>query len=182
MSTYTQEEIDAMPVGAKVSAAAAMRSQGVRTEEIARIFGVTTRTVYNWFAQYRDEYIQELESQKHIDVFTEQLQFLQEYEQRVQRVAARMGYDPDIQVDKNSKIKGKLADWVNLMKLAAQIREQQVRLHQFVGTLPKQPERIHHTISDLSSKTGENKDDISKLTRDDLEKMTLKRLQEQLIL
>jgi predicted transcriptional regulator len=182
MSIPSPEEIESLTLDAKVGLAVRLRGEGMPPNQIAAVFGVTPRTIYNWFSKYRDDYIQELEQLKHIDVFTEQLQSLQEYEQKILRVATKLGFDSDEPVDPKTKIKGKLGDWVNLMKLAASVRDQQVKLHQFCGTVPRQPERIYHTISESSCKNGENKDDISKLGREELEKLTLRRLQEQLVL
>lgn len=176
------QDLSVLPLDAKIDLAVKMRMSGKRISEIANEFSVSKRTVYLWFSQHRDEFVQELEQLKHIDVFTDQLQTLQEYEAKILRVAARMGFDLDQPVPPGQKLKGKLADYTNLMKLAIQVRDQQIKLHGFAGTLPKQPERIYHTIAETSSKTGENKDDISKLPREELEKMTLKRLKEQLVL
>jgi transposase len=154
----------------RISKAAEWKFKGVPVSKIADFFDVTVRTVYNWVNKHREVFVEEYENKTASELITEHLSFLDELERVLLYEASHIGqetleYDP---IKKKAvKVKGSFRDKRDLLSLVLQIRKQKIDLEVTTGVIPKEPEKIHTSISDYKFDPSDKDQDDSVADKSD---------------
>jgi transposase-like protein len=159
---------------------------GLHVREIAARLGVSIKTVYGWRAEYRNELIQELETLKYIDLFSDKLDELDRAKNLCLKLASRISgtdaqYDPE--KDEVVSEKPKYREFSELMRLHHTYLKTEIELLSRVGFIPAKAEMLSDRVS--TEKPEVVSDELSQQDRDTLKERALKSLKEmkdQLIL
>lgn len=142
----------------KIELSLVWRTKGASVTAIAKTFGVTRRTIYQWLAKAKEHFISNIEEMTYLELIAEHDMQLEQLENialaELDRITA-----PEFQMDEagqiNKKSRGSIKDIAEIAKLALAIRQQRMQLHLNVGLIPKTPEKLHHIISPESSSNTE---------------------------
>lgn len=134
----------------KIELSLVWRTKGASVTAIAKTFGVTRRTIYQWLAKAKEHFISNIEEMTYLELIAEHDMQLEQLENialaELDRITA-----PEFQMDEsgqiNKKSRGSVKDIAEIAKLALAIRQQRMQLHTTVGLIPRVPDRIHHKIS-----------------------------------
>lgn len=177
-----KHDLENMSSESKMALADSLHRQGVRKKQIAAYFDVNVKTIYAWLSKYNEHFLEELEAKKGIELFAEQLQAIENLESLLKYEASHMGAD-QIEVDPKTgerrlvpnSSKKSLSDKAKLLQLAIQCRQMQINLFTQTGLIPKQSERIYHTVSDNKIE-DDSENDVSRMSKDSLTEQTLLKL------
>lgn len=150
-----KEELDKFDVSAltpeqKIELSLVWRTKGASVTAIAKTFGVSRRTIYQWLAKAKEHFLSNMEEMTHLELVTEHDMMLENLENialaELDRITA-----PEYMMDEagqiNVKARGSVKDISEIAKLALAIRQQRMQLHTTVGLIPRTPDTIHHKIS-----------------------------------
>ena len=163
----------------QVETAIKLLSEGKRVAEVAKLLGVSQKTVYAWRSANRQEFIHELEALKYIDVFASKLEEIEQGKLLSWFVAnqitkSRMLYDEE--TDKVTTSKGSLRDCAEFMRLYRDFLKMEIDLFVTVGVIPRRPEHLPGSISDARQMM--DSDEFSSIDREELKNRALKSLAE----
>ena len=150
-----KEELDKFDVSAltpeqKIELSLVWRTKGASVTAIAKTFGVSRRTVYQWLAKAKESFLSNIEEMTHLELIAEHDMQLETLENialaELDRITA-----PEYMMDEagqiNVKARGSVKDISEIAKLALAIRQQRMQLHTTVGLIPRTADTIHHKIS-----------------------------------
>lgn len=161
-----------------------LKHSGQRMADIARLIGVSRKTAYNYLYKAHQSVIDELETKKYIDIYTEQLDELEARRDKYLREAMiiqdsgrREDVDPVTGV--KTVRQGYTRDYIELMRLVRDYDKLIIDLKKSVGFIPVQnPDQIYGRISEKNPETHENSDeDILEMNTPELQQLLLKKLQ-----
>lgn len=131
-----------------------LRMRGVPVTAIARSFEVSPRAIYKWLQHGIEQFRSRLEQQPAADLLSEQLQFLDSMEEMCLFEASQADVDDSAEIDPaTGKVTRKLNPTraglkLKYMQAAMSARAEKIKLLTTVGVLPKEPERIYHSMAD----------------------------------
>lgn len=150
-----KEELDKFDVSSltpeqKIELSLVWRTKGASVTAIAKTFGVSRRTVYQWLAKAKESFLSNIEEMTHLELIAEHDMQLETLENialaELDRITA-----PEYMMDEagqiNVKARGSVKDISEIAKLALAIRQQRMQLHTTVGLIPRTADTIHHKIS-----------------------------------
>jgi len=160
----------------KLDLVVAWKLRGVSITVLAKTFGVSRRTIYNWLAKAKGDYISNMEEQTYLELIAENDLSLEHLESialaeldRITSPEYGMGKEGQVHV-KTSK--ASVRELSELLRTVASIRDQRMKLHTTVGLIPRVPDKIHTKISHkLEDSTEEYQ-----MTADDLRLTMIEKL------
>lgn len=150
-----KEELDKFDVSAltpeqKIELSLVWRTKGASVTAIAKTFGVSRRTIYQWLAKAKEHFLSNIEEMTFIELVADHDLMLESLENIALAELDRLT-SPEFKMDEswqiNKKIPGSVKDISEVAKLALAIRQQRIHLHTTVGLIPRQADTIHHKIS-----------------------------------
>jgi len=147
-------ELPATPLGKvdKLERVFMLKMRGVPISAIATYIGCDTSTVYRYLQQYNQEYRERLEQEPAANLIAEALTFLADMERSCLQEAHRADFG-ETKVDsatgevtrsggagENSKNR------LQFFRAAMTARGMQLKLLMETGVIPKEPEKIYHTL------------------------------------
>ncbi|MDD9923296.1 MAG: helix-turn-helix domain-containing protein [Boseongicola sp.] len=114
-----------------------MKMQGFSAAEVARVHGVSERTVYRWWKEHAAEYAETIKDQRPINIIAEHITALDEME----RLALRTHH-------RSSGVR----DQLSALAAARQARQMKIDLQLKVGALPTSPSQLYVSVDDTASK------------------------------
>lgn len=161
-----------------------LKHSGQRMADISRLLKVSPKTAYNYLHKAHQGMIDELETKKYIDIYTEQLDELEARRDKFLREAIIIkdsGIREDIDSTTGEKVmrQGYTRDYIELMRLVRDYDKLIIDLKKSVGFIPVQnPDQIYSQISDKNPDTHQsNEDDILEMNTPELQKLLLEKLQ-----
>lgn len=141
--------LSALPEDEKCQKVMELRRRGLGISTIGKMVGVSPNQVTKWINQHIENKRTQIESQPAANILVENLDFLSHMEDLV-LYELNMVRDGTIIIDKETgeiskkpvNVQAKSA----FIKLALKVREMKMDLEVQTGVLPKQPERIYHTM------------------------------------
>ena len=149
----------------KYALTASLRMAGESMMAIAKYFGVSRQTAYNYFNKSKEERLSDLESKTYLDIFTDRLFELEEqrdiYRKTIERI--RIGGEDQDEVDpRTGEVRPKTSHLRNISelgKLVLSYDKMIIDLEYAVGLIPKNnPEGIYGRLSDRNP----NSEDVTK--------------------
>lgn len=168
-----------LPREAKRAKALQMQMVGIPIPNIATTFEVTTPTIRSWLAECAAEYRRTFEQESAANILSESLQWLENIEQiclyEIDQTC-ESELDPD-----TGEVKKKRTNHTKMMRhkyvsAALKARAMKIDLLIQTGILPKEPERIYHTMED------EKREDSAEIAAKESEKTQEELAKEILIL
>jgi len=111
--------------------------QGFSAAEVARVHGVSERTVFRWWKSHAQDYAETIKAESPINVIAEHIASLDEME----RLALRTHH----------RASG-VRDQLGALAAARQARQMKIDLQLKVGALPKSPSQLYVSVDDAASK------------------------------
>jgi Homeodomain-like domain len=178
-----KDSIGVMPLEKKRAKCVKWHQQGVSKKDLAEFFGVSTRQIYNWLNEENQSVIDEFEVKTGLELLVEQFRELGEYERLCMYEASHLGED-QISIDPatgekrlKTTTKGGLDAKAKFIGLAMGFRKMQIDLLTQTGLIPKQPEKIHASVSQY--KADDEVDAIDHAGRPELTQTIVQRLLSQ---
>lgn len=164
----------------KIRVAYDWKQAGMPVVEIADYFKVCQKTVYNWINKYRDEFLNELEATRSLDIVVKQLHDITDLSDLCLRIAHQIGQEKaiDPRTGKIIQKKGSLRDQAEMLRLVRDFKRMEIELQMSTGIIPKEPERIYGALQERHA-VAEEIDDDEITSRPDLERKALERLKKQ---
>lgn len=143
-------EVSALTPEQKIELSLVWRTKGASVTAIAKTFGVSRRTIYQWLAKAKEHFLSNIEEMTHLELIAEHDMQLETLENialaELDRITA-----PEYKMEEagqiNVKARGSVKDITEVAKLALAIRQQRMQLHTTVGLIPRTADTIHHKIS-----------------------------------
>lgn len=187
LNDATEASIDPSTIQAKsdqdkIRLAANLNRKGVSQKEIARLFGVTPRTIYDWLRKDMEHVVMEFEEKTALDLIVEHLADLSAYEKLCMFEASHFGQDHlEFNPETMKAVRGavttkELEVKIKFIDLAGKFRQAQLNLLTQTGVIPKVPDRIYSTVKDNKTETGEAVGSASGSTKADMEVSVLQKL------
>ena len=176
---YTPPDPSNMTDEEKIRTAYEWKQQGLSVVEISDSFGVSQKTVYNWGNKWRDNYLQELEECKALDVIIKHLSDINDLGDLCLRLVHQIGQEKsfDPRTGRITEKKGSLRDQAEMMRLVRDFKRMEIELQTVTGIIPREPERIYDKLSQRQVSTEVVEDTV--LARPELERQALERFQKQ---
>jgi transposase-like protein len=137
-----------------------LKMQGIPVQTIAGIFGVKSPTIHGWLRKHTQVFRGRLEVETAADLVSESLQTLDEIKRmclyeasQVSAEAARFDAKTG-EVVRNKAPKGAITK-LKCYETVLKAEEMRVKLLQDVGVIPKEAERIYHTMADQKTTVGD---------------------------
>ena len=142
-------DINALTPEQKIELSLVWRTKGASVTAIAKTFGVSRRTIYQWLAKAKEHFISNLEEQTYLELIADHDVQLETLENIVLAELDRItspefNMDPSGQI--NQKTRGSVKDISELTRTVLSIRQQRMQLHTTVGLIPRVPDKLHHQI------------------------------------
>lgn len=140
---------------AKINRAVALRHQGHGLPEIAKLFDVSTQTIYRWIQRAKEEFRRQFEGETAADNLAGQLMKLSYIEDVSMYEAGQLGKDGktvDIATGKVVEDKkvtnASLGVKTKFISLALDARKMQIDLLLKTGVIPCEPGRMYHSLEE----------------------------------
>lgn len=154
----TTAELVSLKPGEKAAKAYDLRMRGISVAAIARGFGVDVSTVYRWLAQHVKEFQAVLEGQTAANIITETLLFLSRIEDICMYEIAQTEVDSAVIDEKTGAVvrppEHRNSPRVKYIRAALQARQMKVDVMLETGVLPRQPEKLEHTMKGATETTA----------------------------
>ncbi len=146
-------EFQALPEDEKFQKAWNLKCRGIPILAIARMFGVSVRTIHRWLQTVKQQYReQQLEGITRADLLADDLMFLSHVETTCMYEANQLGKDGK-ELDPKT---GKLFDnndrnagrglKIKFIQLALKARDTKIKLELETGMLPREPGQLYRTM------------------------------------
>lgn len=132
------------------------RMRGIPVSAVAAAFGVDQKTIHQWISDYVKEYRSTLEQESAANLIAESFLYLGNIEDlcmyEITQIASETGapeIDPKTGAVKKSNLNIQAKGvQVKFLQTALKARQMKLELGMATGVLPKEPERIYHTMAD----------------------------------
>lgn len=147
----TQLKLQKLAPEEKIRQAIEWRYQGISVHAISKSFGVTEKQVRKWLKRSAQDYRESLEGTTAADLISEHMMFLDQIEntcleeanylkaEGIKSAENRAGIDPR-ELSDNKK------NQIRFLTTALKARETKITLAQDTGIIPKEPERLYHSL------------------------------------
>lgn len=162
----------------KIKLAYELKQHGYPVAEIAEKLGCCQKTVYNYLNKYRQEYLDELEASKALDIVIENLTEIRDLKDLCLRLACQIAEEEHLDpvTGITTPKKGSFRDKAEVLRLVRDFIRMEIDLKTQVGLLPKTPEKIYESIGDHRAKQETHENPV---TREDLQRKALDLFQNQ---
>lgn len=142
-------DLESLTPEQKIELSLVWRTKGASVTAIAKTFGVSRRTIYQWLAKAKEHFISNMEEMTYLELIADhdiQLETLENIVlAELDRITApEYGMDSTGQI--NVKQRGSIKDISDLTRTVLSIRQQRMQLHTTVGLIPRVPDKLHHQI------------------------------------
>jgi len=151
----------------KINTCVMFRMKGVSVQSLALSFDVHPSTIYRWLDKYAEDFRQRMEQKPAANLIAESLQFIGYIRDVLLYEADQIKHGEDTDVDKKT---GELKRRSNASKLLlkakyleAALKAEKLSLNLMLdtGIIPREPDKIYHTLKGGKPDSGETFDERS---------------------